>query len=151
MNFESKPELKLFKVPNTEKIVENGKKAPLKCRTIHLHKICDGLQIDTYTASGLPSVSADALKVFAGNIPSDQIYRIDNACNDEYVTEEGIMDYQNLTDTGTDYEDCSYGTAYAAFGGGKKGREACEAIAALCETSAIDSLITNFIIPLQVN
>ncbi|XP_042452291.1 DNA polymerase I A, chloroplastic-like isoform X2 [Zingiber officinale] len=151
MNFESKPESKSFKVPNTEKIVEEGKKTPLKYRTIHLHKICEGLQTDMYTASGLPSVSADALKVFAGNIPRNQICRIDNACSDEYATEEGIMDDHNLTDTGTDYEDCSYGTAFEAFGGGNKGREACEAIAALCETSAIDSLITNFIIPLQDN
>ncbi|KAG6472385.1 hypothetical protein ZIOFF_069847 [Zingiber officinale] len=124
MNFESKLLSKLFKVLNTEKIFEEGKKAPL---------------------------NADALKVFAGNIPSNHIYRIDNACNDEYVTEEGIMDNHKLSDTGTDYEDCSYGIAFEAFGGGNKGREACEAIAALCETSAIDSLITNFIIPLQVN
>ncbi|KAG6521052.1 hypothetical protein ZIOFF_018118 [Zingiber officinale] len=124
MNFESKPLSKLFKVLNTEKIFEEGKKAPLK----------------------FPSLSADALKVFARNIPSNQIYWIDNACNDEYVTEDGIMDDHKLLDTGTDYEDCSYGTAFEAFGGGNKGREACEAIAALCETSAIDSLITNFII-----
>ncbi|XP_042444014.1 DNA polymerase I A, chloroplastic-like [Zingiber officinale] len=123
MNFESKLLSKLFKVLNTEKIFEEGKKAPL---------------------------NADALKVFAGNIPSNHIYRIDNACNDEYVTEEGIMDNHKLSDTGTDYEDCSYGIAFEAFGGGNKGREACEAIAALCETSAIDSLITNFIIPLQI-
>ncbi|XP_042400816.1 DNA polymerase I B, chloroplastic/mitochondrial-like [Zingiber officinale] len=150
MNFESKPLSKLFKVLNTEKIFEEGKKAPLKYRTIHLHKICEGLQTDMYTTSGFPSLSADALKVFAGNIPSNQIYRIDNACNDEYVTEEGIMDDHKLSDTGTDYEDCSYGTSFEAFGGGNKGREACEAIAALCETSAIDSLITNFIIPLQI-
>ncbi|KAG6495890.1 hypothetical protein ZIOFF_043720 [Zingiber officinale] len=148
MNFESKSLSKLFKVLNTEKIFEEGKKAPLKYRTIHLHKICEGLQTDMYTASGFPSLCADALKVFAGSIPSNQIYRIDNACNDEYVTEEGIMDDHKLSETGTDYEDCSYGTAFEAFGRGNKGREACEAIAALCETSAIDSLITNFNIPL---
>ncbi|KAG6523997.1 hypothetical protein ZIOFF_013886 [Zingiber officinale] len=146
MNFESKPLSKLFKVLNTEKIFEEGKKAPLKYRTIHLHRICEGLQTDMYTASRFPSLSADALKVFARNIPSNQIYWIDNACSDEYVTEEGIMDDHKLSDTGTDYEDCSYGTAFEAFGGGNKGREACEAIAALCETTAIDSLITNFII-----
>ncbi|KAG6476441.1 hypothetical protein ZIOFF_065682 [Zingiber officinale] len=141
MNFESKPLSKLFKVLNTEKIFEEGKKAPLKYRTIHLHKICEGLQTDMYTASRLLSLSADALKVFARNIPSNQIYWIDNACSDEYVIEEGIMDDHKLSDTGIDYEDCSYGTAFEAFGGGNKGREACEAIAALCETSAIDSLI----------
>lgn len=58
----SKPESKSFKVPNTENIVEKGKKAPLKNQTIILHKICEGLQTDIYTASGLPSVSVDALK-----------------------------------------------------------------------------------------
>uniref|UniRef100_A0A0E0GKN2 DNA-directed DNA polymerase n=1 Tax=Oryza nivara TaxID=4536 RepID=A0A0E0GKN2_ORYNI len=39
----------------------------------------------------------------------------------------------------------------AAFGGGKKGKEACHAIAALCEICSIDSLISNFILPLQGN
>ncbi|XP_042447212.1 DNA polymerase I A, chloroplastic-like isoform X2 [Zingiber officinale] len=123
MNFELKPLSKLFKVLNTEKIFEEGKKAPLKYRTIHLHKICEGLQTDMYTASRFPSLSADALKVFARNIPSNQIYWIDNACSDGYVTEEGIMDDHKLSDIGTDYEDCSYGTAFEAFGGGNKGRE----------------------------
>ncbi|KAG6533691.1 hypothetical protein ZIOFF_007566 [Zingiber officinale] len=73
-------------------------------------------------------------------------------CEDaKYINVGRIMDDHKLSDTGTDYEDCSYGTAFEAFGGGNKGREACEAIAALCETFTIDSLITNFIIPLQVN
>jgi DNA polymerase-1 len=43
-----------------------------------------------------------------------------------------------------------YGTAYNAFGGGKSGREACHAIAALCEVSSINTLISNFLQPLQV-
>lgn len=43
----------------------------------------------------------------------------------------------------------TYGTAYAAFGKGKRGREACHAAAALCEVCSIDSLISNFILPLQ--
>jgi len=47
--------------------------------------------------------------------------------------------------------DSSYGTAYEAFGGGKNGKEACHAIAALCEICSIDSLISNFILPLQVS
>ncbi|KAJ0578712.1 putative DNA-directed DNA polymerase [Helianthus annuus] len=42
-----------------------------------------------------------------------------------------------------------YGTAYVAFGGGSEGHEACHAIAALCEVCSIDSLISNFILPLQ--
>ncbi|KAL3138383.1 hypothetical protein ABBQ32_006185 [Trebouxia sp. C0010 RCD-2024] len=42
-----------------------------------------------------------------------------------------------------------YGRAYAAFGGGRDGLEACAAIDALCELGAIDTLLSNFIKPLQ--
>ena len=42
-----------------------------------------------------------------------------------------------------------YGRAYAAFGGGVAGLEACVAIEALCEVSAIDKLLSAFIMPLQ--
>ncbi|KAL0038670.1 hypothetical protein WJX79_002562 [Trebouxia sp. C0005] len=42
-----------------------------------------------------------------------------------------------------------YGKAYAAFKGGREGLEACAAIDALCELGAIDTLLSNFIKPLQ--
>lgn len=42
-----------------------------------------------------------------------------------------------------------YGTAYAAFGGGVQGKAACHAIAALIEVSAISTLLSGFIQPLQ--
>lgn len=45
--------------------------------------------------------------------------------------------------------DKGFGKAYAAFGGGKEGLEACVALEALCEMSAIEKLLTAFIIPLQ--
>jgi DNA polymerase-1 len=41
------------------------------------------------------------------------------------------------------------GTLYAAFGGGTAGLRACAAVDALCEVGAIDTLLSNFIIPLQ--
>ena len=41
------------------------------------------------------------------------------------------------------------GTAFLAFGGGKEGVEACAAIDALNDVAAIDTLLSNFIIPLQ--
>ena len=41
------------------------------------------------------------------------------------------------------------GTLYAAFGGGTAGLRACAAVDALCEVAAIDTLLSNFIIPLQ--
>ena len=43
-----------------------------------------------------------------------------------------------------------YGSAYEAFGGGEVGREACVALEALCRMGAIDTMLSNFILPLQV-
>ena len=42
-----------------------------------------------------------------------------------------------------------YGKAYSAFGGGQAGLSACAAIDALCDMAAIDTLLSNFIVPLQ--
>lgn len=44
-----------------------------------------------------------------------------------------------------------YGSAYEAYGEGKEGVEACEAIDALCSVNAIDTMLSNFILPLQEN
>lgn len=41
------------------------------------------------------------------------------------------------------------GRAYEAFGGGTSGLHACSAVDALCEVGAIDTLLSNFIVPLQ--
>lgn len=42
-----------------------------------------------------------------------------------------------------------YGTAYEYFGGGAAGRTACEAIDALHTVSTVDTMLSNFILPLQ--
>ena len=42
-----------------------------------------------------------------------------------------------------------YGTAYDQFGGGPAGKRACEAISALVGVGAIDTMLSNFIRPLQ--
>ncbi|BDA48148.1 probable DNA polymerase I at C-terminar half [Coccomyxa sp. Obi] len=44
---------------------------------------------------------------------------------------------------------CGYGKLYAVFGGGREGLHACAAVDALCEVSAVDTLLSNFIRPLQ--
>ena len=41
------------------------------------------------------------------------------------------------------------GRLYAAAGGGRAGLEACAAVDQLCEVSAVDTLLSNFIVPLQ--
>ncbi|URE30155.1 PolI-like DNA polymerase [Musa troglodytarum] len=152
----SKP--KSFKVPNTENVIENGRKSPSKYRTIVLNKICEELQTDMYTDSGLPSVSGDALKVFAGKVSNNQNFLIDDASyqsgSDEEVNNnhDSTKEMTEMSHVLTHDEDTSdYGTAYKAFGEGKEGRAACQAIAALCDICSIDSLISNFILPLQGN
>ncbi|KAL0320784.1 UNVERIFIED_CONTAM: DNA polymerase I A, chloroplastic/mitochondrial [Sesamum radiatum] len=144
------PVEKDFKVPNVDNIIEEGKKNPTKYRKIILRKP-DGVNIETekYTASGWPSVSGDVLKNLAGKVSADFDFLDED--NDEELPE-------NVTDKSSDdnaavlgIDTSAYGAAYSAFGGGQAGIEACHAIAALCEVCSIDSLISNFILPLQGN
>jgi len=138
---ETWPRSKTFKVPNEESVDTEGKKTS-KYRTIKLCSIVEDLKIDMFTPSGWPSVSGDALRSLAGKIPTEHIYTIDDNEGDEDTS--GSEHSELELD-----ESSSYGTAYEAFGGGKKGKEACDAIAALCEICSIDSLISGFILPLQ--
>jgi len=131
-------------VLNEESIDAEGKNSS-KYRTIKLCSIVEDLKIDMFTPSGWPSVSGDALRSLAGKIPTEHIYTIDDNEGDEEDTSGSEHSEQEV------YESSSYGIAYEAFGGGKKGKEACNAIAALCEICSIDSLISNFILPLQVS
>lgn len=138
---ESLPTEKLFKIPNVDNIIEKGKKAPRKYRDIRLHKIGSLLQTDFYTASGWPSVSRDALKAISGRISAESDFSSD-------ASELPLAGDPHNSDR-KDIDISAYGTAYSAFGGGQEGREACHAIAALCEVCCIDALISNFILPLQ--
>lgn len=141
---ETWPQSKMFKVRNDENIAPEGQKAS-KFRTIELSGIVEDLKIDMFAPNGWPSVSIDALKILSGKIPMDQIYTIeDDQERDEYSNGSELPE-QDIEAAS------SYGTAYEPFGGGKKGTEACHAIAALCERSSIDKLISSFILPLQVS
>lgn len=140
-----------FKIPNVDNIIEEGKKKPTKYRKIILSKP-DGVNTvtDKYTPSGWPSVSGDALKTLAGKVSADFDFLDEQ--EDEEIPEE--VNENSSKDNGApptvDTDISAYGTAYSAFGGGQAGIEACHAIAALCEVCSIDSLISNFILPLQV-
>ncbi|KAH7546679.1 hypothetical protein FEM48_Zijuj01G0227200 [Ziziphus jujuba var. spinosa] len=155
---ESLPEERVFRVPNINKVVEDGKKAPTKFRTIKLRSIGVKLSTDLYTATGWPSVSVDALKVLAGKVSAD-FDIVDDAEESQFDDDIG-NDYKAATDVSEKEEpeepkavdSSAYGTAFTAFADSKleeEGREACHAIAALCEVCSIDSLISNFILPLQ--
>ncbi|KAK4484833.1 hypothetical protein RD792_007432 [Penstemon davidsonii] len=144
------PVEKEFRIPNTENIVEEGKKNPTKFRKITLRKP-DGVDImttDKYTASGWPSVGGDTLRHLAGKVSADFDFLDDI---DEEVPENvnGKAFEDSVATLSEDPDTSSYGAAYSAFGGGQTGIAACHAIAALCEVCSIDSLISNFILPLQ--
>ncbi|PON51539.1 DNA polymerase A [Parasponia andersonii] len=149
---ESLPLEKTFKVPNVDKVIEEGKKAPTKFRNITLKKINADFTAEMHTASGWPSVSIDALKILAGKVSAEFDFTDDT---EDSLSDDEIGD--NL-EANTDQEQekldvskSAYGTAFTAFTEEAEGREACHAIAALCEVCAIDSLISNFILPLQGN
>ncbi|CAA6659218.1 unnamed protein product [Spirodela intermedia] len=133
---ESLPISKTFKVPNTDKIIEEGKKSPLK-------------NLEMYTLSGWPSVSGDALKALAGKVSFND-FQIPDCSNMSPSNKSGATN-DGCTTSGKGRDASAYGLAYSAFKGGRKGAEACHAIAALCEVCSIDSLISNFILPLQGN
>jgi len=78
-----------------------------------------GLTPIDFTPAGSPQVSAGVLKKMAGTNPF------------------------------SDGADVAFGSAYSAFNGGEKGKEACRAIGALASIGQIDATITNFLVPLQ--
>eukprot|EP00252_Welwitschia_mirabilis_P006943 TRINITY_DN178_c0_g1_i2.p1 TRINITY_DN178_c0_g1~~TRINITY_DN178_c0_g1_i2.p1 ORF type:complete len:981 (+),score=220.02 TRINITY_DN178_c0_g1_i2:668-3610(+) len=148
---------RIFKVPNVEKIIKDGKKAPTKYRDIRLRCVPYELKVDCYTMSGRPAVSLAALKSLAGKVTvdfenlmnEDENELLDLVGDDHGLTSEGPKVGNKITGSEEEIDESIFGTAYEAFGKGQRGREACYAIAALCEVSAIDTLISNFIRPLQ--
>ncbi|XP_028097504.1 DNA polymerase I B, chloroplastic/mitochondrial-like isoform X1 [Camellia sinensis] len=143
------PEQREFKIPNVEKVIEEGKKTPTKFRNIKLHSLVSGIEAEIYTASGWPSVSGDALKTLAGKVSAEFDFTDDSQSDDNIINLPETKLSKAKVGAVSDGSESAYGTAYAAFGGGQNGKEACHAIAALCEVCSIDSLISNFILPLQ--
>ncbi|KAF4377172.1 hypothetical protein G4B88_009164 [Cannabis sativa] len=151
----SLPVQKTLKIPNIDKIIEEGKKAPTKFRNITLNKIDADLPAEVFTASGWPSVSISALKILAGKVSAEFDFMDyaerslagDDSEDDVEVITDDVAEKQEQEKL--DVNKSAYGTAFAAFEDEAEGKEACHAIAALCEVCAIDSLISNFILPLQ--
>ncbi|XP_020222802.1 DNA polymerase I B, chloroplastic/mitochondrial isoform X2 [Cajanus cajan] len=142
---EAIPSERIFKTPNVDKVIEEGKKAPSKFRDIKLNSIGYNLNVEMYTPSGWPSVSGDALKVLAGKVSAE--YDFIDACDMVLDDEDGNPSQSEVLPVEIDKS--AYGTAFSAFPTEEEGKEACHAIAALCEVCSIDSLISNFILPLQ--
>lgn len=152
------PNERSMKVPNVDNFIEEGKKVPGKLRNIVLRGLGVTMEVDKYTASGWPAVTSAALKAFAGKVSVDYSILEDEG-EDEYATDldddsailtsSAVNGRENNTKNNVEEDLSVYGTAYKAFGGGKQGKEACHAFAALCEVSSINTLISNFLQPLQ--
>ncbi|KDP39093.1 hypothetical protein JCGZ_00850 [Jatropha curcas] len=140
---------KTFKILNVDKVIEEGKKAATKYRSITLHRI-GNFHAEMFTATGRPSVSGDALKALAGKVTAEYDF-IDDAVVDECELEAGEDSEIKVSCDLKDVDTSAYGSALKAYTSLEEGIEACHAIASLCEVCAIDSLISNFILPLQGN
>lgn len=151
--FQKVSKCRSFKVPNVDGYIQEGKKVPLKFRSVEICGIGVELPFDILTSSGLPAVSIQAMKNLAGKVSIDYSEVEEEGefipgDADMVLTSAGIEGSEEPEDQKE--EDLSaYGKAYHAFKGGQEGKEACKAIAALCEVSAIDTLISSFIQPLQ--
>ncbi|KAJ0264574.1 DNA polymerase I B [Hirschfeldia incana] len=159
-NDEDLPYEKMFKVLNVDNVIEEGKKKATKFRNIKLHRISDNpLPAERFTPSGWPSVSGDTLKALAGKVSAaydfTEVAADDNSLEENIGDEEFMslpdetLEAQNSDTSSVESDTSAFGTAFDAFGGGESGKEACHAIASLCEVCSIDSLISNFILPLQ--
>jgi len=118
----------------------NGRegKAPKKAATFELFGITKrNLTPPAFTTTGLPAVSGLVLRQLAGKAGAARAV-VDgwNALSDSEKTDDAL---KMVCD----------GKAFLAFGGGYEGASACAAIDALNDVAAIDTLLSNFIIPLQ--
>lgn len=118
-------------------------KAPKKQKTISLHGVVpNALEPTSRTASNLPSVSSLTLRALVGKPgTAAELLKLWDAAQFEG---NAVAVGQVEADAG---KQC--GTIFSAFGGGREGLEAAQAIDALCEASTVDTLLTNFILPLQ--
>jgi hypothetical protein len=144
------PPERVFQVPNTDGYKEPGKeeKPPKKNRPVRLHGLRVNnkpvkLQPDTFTASGLPAASTPVLKALAGKNPRELLNQLD-------AVDADAADAAEATEAILQKAAKVCGRAFDAFGGGRRGLEACAAFDALCDIAAIDTLLSSFILPLQV-
>ncbi|KAL2632819.1 hypothetical protein R1flu_004298 [Riccia fluitans] len=145
---------RVFNTPNTDGYIEEGRKTPKKTRPFTLRGLEVDIPVETFTSAGWPAVGGPSLKALAGKVAIDYTAMDEEEeYGEEFVPDDSGDGSAVLTSSGVkggSEEDLSvYGKAYEAFGGGQAGKEACIAFAALCEVASINTLISNFIQPLQ--
>lgn len=104
-----------------------------------LFRCLSHVQVKNKTDTGLPSVNSLTLRELCGKPgrAAELLTEYDAAESDD--ARSGVLAVAQK----------SLGSAYDAFGAGRDGVEACAAIDALCESNAVEKLLSGFIIPLQ--
>ena len=130
--------VRVFKVPNETGFIEEGKKKPKKNIDIELHglwgkNVPSPLPVEHTTPSGWPGANTPMLRGLAG----------------AQGAAKKLLDEERFKLSEKEAAKLGLGTAYTAFGKGREGLRACAAMDALCDVAAIDTLLSNFIIPLQ--
>lgn len=154
------PEYEPFKKKSKEE--RKGQKVPKKMLEVELHGLWsekeNPLNPEIYTVAGYPAVSAAALRELIGRPGAVQAYKEKHfgTASDEKIP----LPDPSLTDTGEftaemelglsmQAEDEGLGQLFKKLGDPVKGIEACDAVEALVEISAIETLLSTFILPLQ--
>uniref|UniRef100_A0A061RMH8 DNA polymerase I n=2 Tax=Tetraselmis sp. GSL018 TaxID=582737 RepID=A0A061RMH8_9CHLO len=168
---------KTFQIPNEDpEFIEEGKKKWRKHRDIVLWGLwgrgCPSpLQPEQWTPTGWPATGTPVLRALAGKSlaavkalqelgkePASKLTPLDSSDEsmDAAVSSEATSAAPSGRGPAGDLQDLEaearakgLGSLYAAFGGGIAGLEACAATDALVEINAIDTLLSNFILPLQ--
>lgn len=173
------PLSRTFKVPNMLPAEEGKKAKKNMDITIHNVWSADfptKLVPEIYTPAGLPGCSTQVLKSMAGK-PGRARKALSKLSRDRKIDEEGIesvrMDFDETWST-DDAEisrlqqgmnlakkeepqevleeiakEQGFGRLFSLFGNREEGLKACAAVDSLIDASAIDTLLSNFIVPLQ--
>ncbi|KNC55035.1 DNA polymerase A [Thecamonas trahens ATCC 50062] len=131
---EKLPRERAFKILNTEGIILEGKKKPLKHRELAIAGL--GMSPLETTDAGWPSVSSAVVSALAGKI-------VDPTLDDASVNSYGAAYEQVEAAAGATGEERPFAASATP------GHDACVALDALANVTAIDTLLSNFIIPLQ--
>lgn len=132
---EMMPRDRVFEVENIEGIVEEGKKRAKKKRPIVI------------TGIGMPPLEVTASGAQLQPLPSRfGRAQLRGAADPQCAGWPSVSSTVLRKLAG---EPPHWGTAHAFFGGGAEGERACSAIDALCRAGQIDTMLSNFIVPLQ--
>ncbi|VVA98820.1 unnamed protein product [Arabis nemorensis] len=126
------------------KVIEKGKKKATKFRNIKLHRVSDNpLPTEKFTASNWPSIGGDTLKALAGKVSADYDFI--------ETVEDDSLEKSSQDDTTVESDTSAFGIAFDPFGGSESGKEACHAIASLCQGSNVSGKDSRVHCSLNIN